>query len=75
MQGLVTRSIPVRRLTLLDAMILTGGFTVGCWAGVRTLLSQGEVPKIRSSLVRRSVLVIRAIAILAPITTARFKGT
>jgi hypothetical protein len=37
MQGLVTRSIPVRRFTHLDAMVLTGASTVGCWTGAQTL--------------------------------------
>jgi hypothetical protein len=38
LQGPVARSIPRRRFTVLDAMILTGAIAIGCWAGLQNLV-------------------------------------
>ncbi len=37
-QGPVARSIPRRRFTVLDAMILTGAIAIGCWAELQNLV-------------------------------------
>src|SRR5262249_50817062 len=38
LQGLVARSIPRRRFTVLDAMILTGAIAIGYWSGLQELV-------------------------------------
>ncbi len=34
LQGMVARSIPRRRFTVLDAVYLTGAIAIRCWSGL-----------------------------------------